>query len=496
MQHRGVVAAGHPETVRAAVETLEAGGNAYDAVVAAGMAASVAEPGLTSLGGGGFLLASTVAGEEVVFDFFVDTPGRELPSGEIEPHFTPVTVSFKGADQVFHAGYGSVAVPGCLVGYLHIHRRLGCLPLDRVVAPALRLADEGVVVSPLQAEIFGLLAGIFTLTDEGRRVFCRDGRLLGEGDTFRNPELAQLFAGVGSGRIRGFADPPVGDAIDDDMAGNSGLLTKADLVAYRVVEREPLVASYRGARVVTNPPPSFGGGLVARALGLLEEGAPGSFADPGQVGRIATALRSISEDHAGGHPPAGVETPPGVERRARSSKGTTHISIADSEGNVAAMTTSNGSCSGVFAPGTGVQLNNIMGEEDLHPDGFHSAPAGVRVGSMMAPTIIHSPDGRVIALGSGGSERIRSTLTQVVVNILDHGFSLEQAVEAPRLHWERGTLQVEGGYAEPSVSALASSMAVNVWEGRNLYFGGAHAVSTAGEAAGDARRGGSTAVLV
>jgi gamma-glutamyltranspeptidase/glutathione hydrolase len=477
-----VVAAGHPETVQAAVDVLDAGGNAFDATVAAGFAAAVTEPGLTSLGGGGFLLAHTSDGSEILFDFFVDTPGRGRSLDDLEPHFTPITVRFKGADQVFHAGYGSVAVPGCLAGYLHVHGRLGRLDRDVITAPARRLADEGVLINEQQAQICRLLRGIFTLTEEGRSVFCPDGHFPDEGDVLEYPTLASFLADVGAGQLTGFDDPTLAGAIEAQMTDHAGLLTAADLAAYRVVEREPLELGYRGTRIVTNGPPSFGGSIVGRGLATLEDLAFGELDRPRQAVALAGVLRAMSDDHGAG-------------ARLRARQGTTHISVADGEGNVAAMTTSNGSCSGVFAPATGVQLNNIMGEDDLHPGGFHSTRPGERVGSMMAPTLLQAPDGRLIALGSGGSERIRSAITQIVVNVVDHRMALDAAVEAPRLHWDGSTLQVEPGFGPAVDAALAEWGPVNAWTDRDLYFGGAHTVSTAGEAAGDPRRGGSTAVL-
>ena len=170
------VAAGHPRTTEAARDILRAGGNAFDATVAAGFAAVVAEPALTSLGGGGFLLAHTAQGQAVVFDFFVDTPGRGLRAGELEPHFLPVTVRFPGSEQIFNVGLGSVAVPGVLRGYLHVHRRLGRLPLREVLAPAIQLARAGVAINRKQAYFLDLLVPIMTLTAAGRALFEPSGR--------------------------------------------------------------------------------------------------------------------------------------------------------------------------------------------------------------------------------------------------------------------------------------------------------------------------------
>ncbi len=249
----GLVAAGHPAVAEAAAGVLSGGGNAYDAAVAAGFAGAVAEPGLTSLAGGGFLLARTAAGEEVLFDFFVDTPGRGRPDGERRPRFEAVDVRFPAAVQRFHCGLGSVAVPGAMAGYLHVHRRLGRLPLDAVVAPAARLAAEGVVLPPRQAAVLALLEPILRRTPEVEALFAPAGRMLAAGERFSNPELADFLARIPSRPGPAGAAGADADRLVRAMAEGGGLLTAADLSSYRVIEREPLATSYRGRRVLTNP---------------------------------------------------------------------------------------------------------------------------------------------------------------------------------------------------------------------------------------------------
>jgi gamma-glutamyltranspeptidase / glutathione hydrolase len=200
---------------------------------------------------------------------------------------------------------------------------------------------------------------------------------------------------------------------------------------------------------------------------------------PEAYGRLAQALVGLSDR------PALVP---------QSTRGTTHISVVDRDGSFAAMTTSNGSCSGQFAPGTGIQLNNVMGEADLHPEGFHATPPGLRIGSMMAPTLVVTGNGTMIGLGSGGSERIRSALTCVITGLLDRHVGLEEVLNAPRMHWDREVLQVEPGIPMAAVDALRTRLPVHVWDRRDLYFGGAHAVARTRDgrvsAAGDDRRGG------
>jgi gamma-glutamyltranspeptidase / glutathione hydrolase len=461
----GVVAAGHPSTAEAAAGVLRAGGNAFDAAVAAGFAASVAEPCLTSPGGGGFLMARTAVGQETLFDFFVAVPGLGAAVPHDPARLEAVTVSFEAADQVFHVGPASVATPGCLAGFLRVHERLGRLPLDRVVAPAVDLARGGVVVNLFVADVVALLAGTLARTEVGRSLFFVDDHPIAEGDLFRNVALGEFLRDVGDGRITHF-----------DPAGLGAGITAEDVRAYEVIEREPLRVGFREATVMTNPLPSLGGTLIAAALEDLARTEPLDGED--DLARIVDAL--IAQ----------------YERRARlgpgHSSGTTHVSVEDADGNVAAMTTSNGSCSGEFATGTGVQLNNMMGEEDLHPAGFGSLAAGTRISSMMSPTLVDRGPAGLTALGSGGSERIRSVIVQVIVNLVERGMSLRDAVEAPRMHWDGGALQYEPG---PDPALMRHEWQPNPWKRRDLYFGGVHAVSGGRDAVGDPRRGGSALVV-
>jgi gamma-glutamyltranspeptidase/glutathione hydrolase len=170
--------------------------------------------------------------------------------------------------------------------------------------------------------------------------------------------------------------------------------------------------------------------------------------------------------------------------------------VTDTEGNIASMTTSNGECSGDLVPGTGILLNNMLGEDDLHPGGFHATPPGVRVASMMAPTVVLAPDGRAeLVLGSGGSKRIRTAILQVVAAIVDGGLPVGEAVAAPRLHWDTDHVEVEPGWPGDVVDALTARWPVNTWPELDIYFGGVHAVTPGldGGAAGDPRRDGAAA---
>ena len=473
-------ASGHPLVSRTACGIINSGGNAFDAAVAAGFVSAVAEPVLTSLGGGGFLLAVTGGGESVLFDFFSDVPGKGRPEPEGDAHFFPVTVNFAGCDQDFNVGLASIAVPGTLKGLLHVHRRLGRMPLAEVLAPAVRAAREGVRVNGQQAYFFRLLEPILTMSGTGRRLFAPEGRLLGEGDTYRNPDLAGFLEEL----ARGGDDFYTGDTarrIARDLRDGGGLLTEEDLASYRVRERPPLAFSYRGMRVLTNPPPSLGGVMIRAVLEGFEKVDPArlAFGAPGHVLPLARSLKDVEERREE------------ITAAAVSfSRGTTHMSIRDRDGNMASMTCSNGEGSGYFIPGCGIMLNNMMGEEDLHPDGFHAARPGTRIGSMMSPTVITGGAVGTMVVGSGGSMRIRSAIPQVIIAVADLGIAPEEAVRLPRMHWDGKAMQVEPGLPEETLALLEKEMPVNRWEVRDVYFGGVHTL--AGDSGGgDPRRNGS-----
>lgn len=465
---------------------LRAGGNAVDAAVAAAFAATVCEPGLASLGGGGFLTVRTAEGDEVVHDFFVDAPGLGRPS-TTPPSLDTVTIRFGGADQVFHAGLGSLAVPGVLDGLLHVHRRHGRAPLAVVVAPARRLAADGWRVDQTQANVLSLLAEILRLTPACWSLYSRDGEPVRPGDLLANPDLAETLDGIADGSVRSFVDLAGVPALLEEVVDARGSLTPDDLAAHRTIEREPLRAGHRGAVLSTNPPPSFGGPILAAATRLLGESGPVTDDAPGTV-RLIEALRGATEREK-------------QLRRdtAAAVKGTTHVSVVDADGSLASLTQSNGSCSGVLVPGTGVQMNNVMGEEDLHPAGLHTTEPGARIGSMMAPSLLDLPDGRVVALGSGGSERIRSAMLAVLVGLVDRGQHADGAVEAPRRHWDGSGVQAEPPLEESVGQALTVLGPVTRWTGKNLYFGGTHVVvrypDGRVEAHGDSRRGGASRVV-
>ena len=509
MKHRGAIASGHPLTSAAAEEILRDGGNAFDAIIAAHFTACVVEPVLASLGAGGYLLAEPGDGPCRVYDFFTQTPRNQRAEGL---DFYPISADFGTIHQEFHIGRGSTAVPGSVRGMFEIHRDLGSLPMRRLAEPAMRHARDGVTLNAMQAAIMNIVSPIYLATGSAREVFASrrlSGATLQEGERLVQPVLAETLEALATEGDRLFYEGDIAQAI---VARNArgGLLTLEDLANYRVERRRPLRLRYRDAELMINPPPSSGGVLIGFALALLDRLPAGRRTDPGLVGRLAEVMATTNK--------ARVDT---LARGADSlshlldadlleqyrtqvmqhhycSRGTTHISVVDGDGNLASMTVSNGEGCGELVPDTGIMLNNVLGEEDLNPGGFFRWRPDTRMTSMMAPAALHTPRGRAV-LGSGGSNRLRTAILQVMLNLVDHRMSIEEAVAAPRIHLEHGTLNLEPGAVASGLDQLQQVFGdVREWPEQNLYFGGVHSVWLAGSefhAAGDARRGGCGIVL-
>jgi len=480
---RGVVAAGHPLTASAGVDALRAGGNAVDAALAAMLTSFVAEPLLTGLGAGGYLLAAPPGGRPVLLDFFAAAPGRGADGPPPAP-LLPVDVSFTDAVQVFNVGPAAAAVHGTPAGIATAARSLGTMPLPALAAPAVAHARAGVPVNPEQAYLFEILAGIVATSPEARAALWIEDRPPRAGDVLALPELADALELLGAEGEAPFYAGEVGERVCAFLAERGGGLTREDLAAYGAVAREPVEVAYRGRTVLTNPPPSAGGILIAHALARLERepGPPGVEAlvdamEAAQAQRTPAFLTGLAE--------------PGFARRFLGS--TTHISVLDAQGGAASVTCTNGEGSGVVVPGTGIHLSNMMGESDLSPLGFFTHPPGRRLPSMMAPTLVLADGAPELVLGSAGSNRIRSAILQVIVGVLDGGLGVEEAVRAPRLHAEDGIVYAEPGADLAPLEAADRTLAR--FREPSLFFGGVQAVrrdprTGALAGAGDPRRGG------
>jgi len=488
----GSIAAGHTKTVEAGLEMLQLGGNAFDAAVAGVLASFVVEPSLTSPAGGGFLLAHPATGPNILFDFFTQTPQQRNLS---QVDFRPAVVNFGSVTQEFQIGLGSMAVPGTIGGLLHVHRRLGRLPLQAVAEPAIQYARTGVEFTAFQAYCFGILAPILLDNAGTRQVFAPDGSLPVAGSLWSMPDLAEsLLYLIKAGSI-GFYEGELAHQLVQDCQMQGGHLTLADLRDYRVIERQPLSLRYRDRTVLTNPPPSAGGALIAFALKLLEpmDLSRVPFGSTEHLQRLARVMQmtnlarkdsfdsqlyavDVAERFLDPHHLAAYQGLIGGTNKWGS---TTHLSVIDSEGNAASVTTSNGEGSAYVIPGTGIMTNNMLGEADLHPQGFHNWRTNLRISSMMAPTLILHRGQPEVALGSGGANRIRTAMLQVISNLLDFGMTVEQSVNSPRVHWEDGIFNVEPGFEQLTIdpTQFPFNETLELWAEPNMFFGGVHAVS-------------------
>ena len=518
----GAVAAGHPLTAEAGARILAEGGNAVDACVAAAFVSWVAESPLTGPGGGGFMLVHRARdGADSLLDFFAAVPGQELPSGE-RGEMLAVDIAFdERTTQEFHIGPAAVAVPGMPAGLAAAHERYGRLPWSELAVPAVELARSGIRLSAQQAFLHRILDPILRCEPEGRRVYG-DKRPLGEGERVVMDDLAGTLLWLAAEGPDAVYRGELGRRLSAAVRERGGTLTDPDLASYRVIRRRPVRAAYRGTEFVSNPPPSSGGLLIAFALRVLDRlgpptpaGSPdgvaalvetmreaGKLRGPGFVGELyrgGAAQRLLADDRVDTAAAAVRDTVRAAAPEPAGSPSTTHISVVDAEGNAASLSATTGCGSGFIVPGTGIQMNNMLGEPDLNPPGRKARP-GARLTSMMAPSVVLARGRPRLVVGSAGSIRLRAAILQIVVNVVDHGLDARAAIDASRVHLDDELVQLEGGPSPATAAALErAGYSVNLWSERNLYFGGAAAVAVraggALEAAGDPRRGGAGVVV-
>jgi gamma-glutamyltranspeptidase / glutathione hydrolase len=477
---KGAIAAGHALTAEAGGRVLEAGGSAVDACVAAAFVSWVCESPLTGPGGGGFMLVHEAgSGRSGVFDCFVTVP-REAAAGEL----LELAVDFDGdTQQLFRTGAAAVAVPGTALGLEAAHRRFGRVPWSELVEPAARLARAGFEVTPTQAYLHAILDPLLRHSPEGDAMYAVEGRSAQAGERLAFPELAATLERLGEEGASVFYTGECARAIVEHVQAGGGALRLADLAAYRVIRRRPIVVSYRGHEFRSNPPPSSGGVLLGLGLQALRNAEP----TPSAIVRAMEAQEAVRDAAF-----ARALYRGGLAKRMLS--GTTHISVIDGRGDAASFSASLGSGSGVVVPGTGIHLNNMLGELDL----IGASNPGERLTSMMAPSIVLREGRPRLVVGSAGSARLRGAILQVTANVVGGGMSVAEAVEAPRVHAESGMVHCESPAAADALEA--EGRAVVRWRERNLYFGGVSAVEVLDDgifaAAGDPRRGGASVVVL
>ena len=502
----GMISTGSREASETALEILKLGGNAFDASIAAVMTSMTSEVNLTSMAGGGSLLAYVKGKKPILYDFFVDAPPiKEKTNFE----FYNTTIDFGKTKQVFYIGKGSVAIPGNLKGLLYVHRKLGKLPLNIVTEPARDIAKNGVKLSSSQAYITSLLSSIIKTSIDSRKLFFKGEEVLGEGEIFYNHDFSNFIDWITEEGDRPFYEGELGEKMVSYL-GSDGLISMDDLKKYQVHERIPLRHQILDNIFFTNPSPSVGGTLMIFLLQLLEQIDSDYKSDNLLLIKLMAATAKARYDY--------FKNPNDeyqlnqlfdnniIDKYVNDVKtnilddytdfidnglgSTTHVSIIDKDGNASSVTTTNGESCGHVLPNTGVILNNMLGEQDLNPLGFHNWSIQKRMPTLISPSLVLNKNGDInLVIGSAGSNRIRSAIIQVMTNYLIKNMSLKKSIYSSRLHLEDNQLYLEPNRRINDYLITEKKIKISQFPSINLFFGGVNAV-TQTEAISDPRRGG------
>lgn len=480
---RGVVASNHPLGSAAGIEMLAMGGNAIDAAIATLFALNVVEPMMVGLFGAGWMTLRLADGSALAVDNYsvaplAATPDLYRPVSDTWPDY----METEGRQNVL--GYRAVGVPGTLKAWAEAVAQWGRLDLETVMQPAIRYAERGFPASQYLRELIMDASADLAHFPETARTFLPGGQPPALGSLIVQPDLARSLRTIAQEGPAALYGGALGRHIVDDIQKNGGILTLEDLQAYRTIHRDPLTASYRGYEVTLPPPPCSGGVHILQILRILEglDVASLGFGTAASIHLLAECFKIAFTDraaHVGD--PAAVAVPVdwlispayAAERRAeidmrqarRPAPGrptlpesplTTHVTTADAEGNIAAFTQTINYAFGskVTVPGTGLLLNNNMALFDPHPGHPGSVASGRRMVSSMSPTLISKAGRPVMALGTPGGVRIFPSIAQAIINVIDHGMSLQEAVEAPRVWTQGQELEVEKAIPEGVRQAL------------------------------------------
>lgn len=488
-------------------EVARVGGNAVDAAIAAILVSMTTEPAIIGLGAGGFVTVMPSGQDPVTIDGYVEMPGRGLPPDRLGGGCQSVSIGY-GGGLTTQVGPGSIGTPGALAALEEASHRFGRVPWATVLGPAIGRANRGFPLPQAShdylvhshEEIFGWDPNSFVVLHD------ESGRLRGAGETIVIEHLADTLAALSTGTdvlYRGSLGASIVEAVQDA----NGLLTSADLEAYRAVVRTPLGARLGSWSFSTNPPPALGGLVLSAMLRLMEGRATAGWSadDVAHLVQVQESVLSfraqrlatgsdLAQEAARLLGVAGLD----ALRALIGSPSTVQASAVDSEGTACSISVSTGYGSGMMPAGTGMWLNNCLGEIELNPRGLHADRPGTRLTSNMAPTVGLRDDGAVLAIASPGADRITTALLQVLVNLVNVGMSLDDAVRSPRLHVELAgegtTIAHEAGIAFDDLDLPARP-----FDGLSMFFGGVGVavMSPDGDmrAASDPRRSGGAVVV-
>ena len=486
----------------AAEEVAASGGNAVDCALAAALLSINAEPGVCALAGSAFITIWRASDDPVTIDGNVAVPGNGLNDEQRGHGAVRVTLDYGGGLTTL-VGPGSVAVPGTLAAMEDAWKRYGNASWSDIFAPTIRACREGFPLSAACRYYLGYSASrIFDRSDDGYAALHReDGTLRDAGDTIIVPHLADSLTQIAEEGARVFYEGDIARAIAGHCQDGSGMLTLADLTAYQAKERAAITTDIGDWSIASNPPPAVGGSVLAATLLACSDLGDSywSSADLAKLIRAQQACLDFRKRHLDLADDVGTEAARLVES-ARSgrlqarwaSASTVHTSVVDSDGTGCAITASSGYGSGEMPRGTGLWLNNCLGEIELNRRGLDAGPVGARLPSNMAPSVARR-DGVVLAAGSPGADRITTALQQFLINYVQREMSLEDAIAHPRVHVDTSGDCVRL-MAEPGLDLPEIELPVTVFPSLVMYFGGVGAAVShrAGriEAAADPRRDG------
>lgn len=489
----GMVATEQALASQVGLDILKQGGNAVDAAVAVGFALAVVLPNAGNLGGGGFMvLHDGETGQNVALDF------REMAAARAHRDMY-LDAQGKVIDGKSLFTHDAVGVPGTVAGMVHALNKWGSMPLAKVIAPAIKLADQGFVVSEVLASTFVEEKDTLGKWPASRAIFFKQGEPLKAGDNLVQKDLANSLRQISKSGAAAFYQGDIGKKISKEMAKHGGAITLQDLKDYKVVERQPILGNYRGYQVVTMPPPSSGGIHLVQILNMLEhypikdygvnsantihvmaESMKLAYADRAEYlgdpdfvkipvtgliskGYADSLVKGIQMNQA--RPAAQIK--PGQPQPYESDQ-TTHFSVMDKTGDAVAVTyTLNLNFgTGIVAEGTGILLNNEMDDFSVKPGvpnafGLVGGSANAiapkkRPLSSMTPTIVLKNDKPWLVTGSPGGARIITTVLQSIVNTIDHGMNPAEAIVTPRVHhqWLPDELRIEDGISPDTIALL------------------------------------------
>jgi gamma-glutamyltranspeptidase/glutathione hydrolase len=505
----GIVVAAHPLAAKAGLDILKKGGNAIDAASAAALALGVVTPAFCGIGGGGFALIRLAQEDKAIF---VDY--RERAPGTAKEEMFRLSRNGKVVRSENSVGYRAVAVPSCVAGHSFMLEKFGNISLKDVLEPAAQYARRGFKVSKVMADVLNASVSKLRSFKISSAIYLRrGGKPFHSGDRIRLKDLANSLNSIANNGPREFYDGSIAKKIYQDVASNNGLLSQGDLGNFRPTVREPVRGTYKNFEIISAPPPSSGGVIILQTLNMLEnyrlkelshnstqalhlisEALIRSYAncrpkicDPdfSEVPADSLISKDFARDLSSTITLDAASVASGVADLPKApTSSTSHLSVIDREGNAVALTESV-ECyfgSGVVVPRTGILLNDTMHDFDPRPGQPNSVGAGKIPMSSMCPTIVMKDGKPLLAAGSAGATRIVSSTFQTVLNILEFGMSVEEAVAAPRIHTQDRLVQAESRIPHESVNGLRSMGHVvqvkhpsDVSRITHLYFGGVHA---------------------